>query len=190
VGGAGAVLCGWVGRAAGGGWRGGGPRRAAPRPRKGGGRGPPHRSGPTRPSPPRKRSRSRPGSAMTVDASPQGSIIYLEDVTVDFDGFKALRELNFYMDYRELRVVIGPNGAAKATLLEVIWGKVQPTAGRVIFGKNVDLIGRRENEIAALGIGRKFQTPSIFANLTVRENLELSRFRPSKGVFATLRSEL
>ena len=127
---------------------------------------------------------------MTVGASPQGSIIYLEDVTVDFDGFKALRELNFYMDYRELRVVIGPNGAGKTTLLDVISGKVQPTAGRVIFGKNVDLIGRRENEIAGLGIGRKFQTPSIFANLTVRENLELSRFRPSKGVFATLRSEL
>ncbi len=126
---------------------------------------------------------------MTVDASPQGSIIYLEDVTVDFDGFKALRELNFYMDYRELRVVIGPNGAGKTTLLDVISGKVEPTAGRVIFGKNTDLVGRRENEIAALGIGRKFQTPSIFANLTVRENLELSRFRPSKGVFATLRSE-
>jgi urea transport system ATP-binding protein len=127
---------------------------------------------------------------MTVDASPQGSIIYLEDVTVDYDGFKALRELNFFMDYRELRVVIGPNGAGKTTLLDVISGKVQPTAGRVIFGKDIELVGRRENEIAGLGIGRKFQTPSIFANLTVRENLELSRYRPSKGVFATLRSEV
>jgi urea transport system ATP-binding protein len=126
----------------------------------------------------------------TVGAGPGGSIIYLEDVTVDFDGFKALRELNFYMDHRELRVVIGPNGAGKTTLLDVISGKVQPTSGRVIFGKSTDLVGRRENEIAALGVGRKFQTPSIFANLTVRENLELSRFRPSKGVFATLRAEL
>src|SRR5262245_3645421 len=126
----------------------------------------------------------------SVGASPEGSIIYLEDVTVEFDGFKALRELNFFMDYRELRVVIGPNGAGKTTLLDVISGKVQPTAGRVIFGKSTDLVGRRENEIAGLGIGRKFQTPSIFANLTVRENLELSRFRPSKGVFATFRSEL
>ncbi len=126
---------------------------------------------------------------MTVGASPQGSIIYLEDVTVDYDGFKALRELNFFMDYRELRVVIGPNGAGKTTLLDVISGKVQPTAGRVIFGKDVELVGRRENEIASLGIGRKFQTPSIFANLTVRENLELSRFRASKGVFATFRAE-
>jgi urea transport system ATP-binding protein len=127
---------------------------------------------------------------MTVDASPKGSIIYLEDVTVDYDGFKALNTLNFFMDYRELRVVIGPNGAGKTTLLDVISGKVHPTSGRVIFGKDTDLVGRRENEIASLGIGRKFQTPSIFANLTVQENLELSRFRPRKGVFATFRSKL
>ncbi len=127
---------------------------------------------------------------MTVAGSAQGSIIYLEDVTVDFDGFKALRELNFYMDYRELRVVIGPNGAGKTTLLDVISGKVQPTSGRVIFGKHTDLVGRRENEIAALGIGRKFQTPSVFANLTVRQNLELSLARSSKGVFATLAARL
>src|SRR5881409_4027661 len=122
--------------------------------------------------------------------TPGGSIIYLEDVTVDYDGFKALNGLNFFVDYKELRVVIGPNGAGKTTLLDVISGKVQPSVGRVIFGRSTDLVGRRENEIAALGIGRKFQTPSIFANLTVRENLELSRFRPSKGVFATLRSAL
>jgi urea transport system ATP-binding protein len=100
------------------------------------------------------------------------SIIYLENVTVDFDGFKALHDLNFFMDYHELRVVIGPNGAGKTTLLDVISGKVQPAAGRVIFGKHSELVGLRENEIASLGIGRKFQTPSIFANLSVRENLE------------------
>jgi len=123
-------------------------------------------------------------------AAPEGSIIYLENVTVDFDGFKALHDLNFFMDHRELRVVIGPNGAGKTTLLDVISGKVQPVAGRVIFGKHTELTGRRENEIAALGIGRKFQTPSIFANLTVRENLELSVARPSKGVLATLRARL
>jgi urea transport system ATP-binding protein len=126
----------------------------------------------------------------SVDAAREGSIIYLEDVTVDFDGFKALRGLNFYMDHGELRVVIGPNGAGKTTLLDVISGKVRPTSGRVIFGRSTDLAGRREDEIAALGIGRKFQTPSIFGNLTVQENLELSRFRPSKGVFATLRARL
>src|SRR5262249_26400161 len=131
----------------------------------------------------------RAGS-MSTAASPQGSIIYLEDVTVDFDGFKALHALNFYMDYRELRVVIGPNGAGKTTLLDVISGKVQPAYGRGSFGKPRELVGLRENEIAALGIGRKFQTPSIFANLTVRENLELSLARPSKGVFATLTARL
>jgi urea transport system ATP-binding protein len=118
------------------------------------------------------------------------SIIYLEGVTVEFDGFRALHDLNFFMDHRELRVVIGPNGAGKTTLLDVISGKVQPVAGRVIFGRHTELIGRPENEIASLGIGRKFQTPSIFANLTVRENLELSLARPSKGVMATLRARL
>jgi urea transport system ATP-binding protein len=121
-------------------------------------------------------------------AAAEGSIIYLENVTVDFDGFKALHDLNFFMDYHELRVVIGPNGAGKTTLLDVVSGKVQPAAGRVIFGKHTELVGLRE--IAGLGIGRKFQTPSIFANLSVRENLELSLARPSKGVLATLRAQL
>ena len=123
-----------------------------------------------------------------MTGSPGGSIIYLEDVTVDYDGFKALNGLNFFMDYKELRVVIGPNGAGKTTLLDVISGKVQPSVGRVIFGRNTDLVGRRENEIASLGVGRKFQTPSVFANLTVRENLELALARASKGVLATLQA--
>ena len=114
------------------------------------------------------------------------SIIYLDDVTVDFDGFKALSRLNFYMDRRELRVVIGPNGAGKTTLLDVISGSVRPVTGRVIFGHHTDLTQLQENEIAALGIGRKFQTPSVFVNLTVRENVELSLRRPSKGVLSTL----
>ncbi|MBI4593600.1 MAG: urea ABC transporter ATP-binding protein UrtD [Candidatus Rokubacteria bacterium] len=114
------------------------------------------------------------------------AIIYLEDVTVDYDGFKALSHLNFFMDRRELRVVIGPNGAGKTTLLDVVSGRVRPAAGRVIFGHHTDLVPLSENEIAALGIGRKFQTPSVFVNLTVWENVELSLRRPSKGVFATL----
>ena len=113
-------------------------------------------------------------------------IIYLEDVTVDYDGFLALKRLNFYMDRQELRVVIGPNGAGKTTLLDAISGRVKPASGRVIFGHHTDLVALRENEIAALGIGRKFQTPSVFVNLTVRENVELSLRRASKGVFATL----
>ena len=113
-------------------------------------------------------------------------IVYLEDVTVSYDGFKALDRLNFVMDRRELRVVIGPNGAGKTTLLDVISGRVKPVHGRVIFGRNADLTTMAENQIAALGIGRKFQTPSVFVNLTVWENVELSLRRPSKGVVATL----
>ena len=115
-----------------------------------------------------------------------GAIIYCENVTVDYDGFKALSALNFFMDRRELRVVIGPNGAGKTTLLDVISGRVKPATGRVIFGHHTDLLPLRENEIAALGIGRKFQTPSVFVNLSVRDNVELSLRRASKGVFATL----
>ena len=118
--------------------------------------------------------------------SERGSIIYLEGVVVDYDGFKALNNLNFIVNYNELRVVIGPNGAGKTTLLDVICGKTKPAAGRVIFGKDQELIGKREDEIVKLGIGRKFQAPSIYANLTVWENLDLSLKRPSKGVFSTL----
>jgi urea transport system ATP-binding protein len=119
-------------------------------------------------------------------ASPATSIVYLDTVTVDYDGFKALNRLNFYMDRKELRVVIGPNGAGKTTLLDVISGRVRPATGRVIFGHHTDLTTLRENEIAALGVGRKFQTPSVFVNLGVRDNVDLSLRRASKGVFATL----
>ena len=114
------------------------------------------------------------------------SIIYLESVTVDFDGFKALNNLNFIANYNELRVVIGPNGAGKTTLLDVISGKVKPASGRVIFGRDTILTGLPEHEIATLGIGRKFQAPSIYGNLTVWDNLDLSLKRPSKGVLPTL----
>src|ERR1700739_542817 len=104
----------------------------------------------------------------------RGSIIYLEDVTVDFEGFKALRNLNFIVNYRELRVVIGPNGAGKTTLLDVISGRAKPEHGRVIFGDHTDLIPLAENDVVGLGIGRKFQTPSVFVNLSVWDNVELS----------------
>jgi len=125
-------------------------------------------------------------TAVESVATPGTSIVYLDTVTVDYDGFKALDRLNFYMDRKELRVVIGPNGAGKTTLLDVISGRVRPASGRVIFGHHTDLTHLRENEIAALGIGRKFQTPSVFVNLTVRDNVELSQKRASKGVLATL----
>jgi urea transport system ATP-binding protein len=122
---------------------------------------------------------------MRDTGSQHGSIVYLEDVTVDYDGFKALQGLTFFMDYRELRVVIGPNGAGKTTLLDVISGKVRPGSGRVIFGHNTDLLRLREHEIVALGVARKFQTPTLFPQLRVEENLELS-LKQNRGVFATL----
>src|SRR5918912_301726 len=118
-----------------------------------------------------------------------GSIIYLEEVTVDYDGFKALQGLTFFMDYQELRVVIGPNGAGKTTLLDVISGQVKPISGRVIFGKGTNLLQLREYEIVRLGVARKFQTPALFPQLSVSENLELS-LPQGRGVFATLLASL
>ncbi|HEY9768084.1 MAG TPA: urea ABC transporter ATP-binding protein UrtD [Coleofasciculaceae cyanobacterium] len=111
-------------------------------------------------------------------------ILEIEDLTVSFDGFKALNNLNFSLDAGELRVIIGPNGAGKTTFLDVITGKVQPTKGRVLFkGKNLQKIP--EYKIARMGIGRKFQTPRVYLNLTVRENLDLVCNR-NKNVFPTL----
>lgn len=111
-------------------------------------------------------------------------ILETENVTVSFDGFKALNQLNFSMDVGELRVVIGPNGAGKTTFLDVITGKVQPTVGQVMF-KGRNLRSLPEYKIARLGIGRKFQTPRIYLNLTPRENLEITSNR-NKNVFSTL----
>ncbi|MEH2276951.1 MAG: urea ABC transporter ATP-binding protein UrtD [Nostoc sp.] len=111
-------------------------------------------------------------------------ILETENVTVSFDGFKALNQLNFSMDVGELRVVIGPNGAGKTTFLDVITGKVQPTVGRVLF-KGRNLRSLPEHKIARLGIGRKFQTPRIYLNLTPRENLEITSNK-NKNVFSTL----
>ncbi|OKH22384.1 urea ABC transporter ATP-binding protein UrtD [Hydrococcus rivularis NIES-593] len=111
-------------------------------------------------------------------------ILEIENLTVSFDGFKALNQLNFSMNAGELRVIIGPNGAGKTTFLDVITGKVQPTEGRVLFeGRNLQRMP--EHKIARLGIGRKFQTPRVFLNLTVRENLDLAGNR-NKNVFSTL----
>ncbi|MEO0537119.1 MAG: urea ABC transporter ATP-binding protein UrtD [Cyanobacteria bacterium P01_A01_bin.123] len=111
-------------------------------------------------------------------------ILEIDNVTVSFDGFKALNNLNFSMNEGELRVIIGPNGAGKTTFLDVITGKVQPTTGVARF-KGKDLSRQKEHEIARLGIGRKFQTPRVYLNLTPRENLELSCNR-DKNVLTTL----
>src|SRR5437763_4282037 len=116
-------------------------------------------------------------------------ILRVHEVTVRFGAFKALNELNFSLQRGELRVVIGPNGAGKTTLLDVITGKVRPRAGRVFFQPNDkrqrDITHYPEQQIASLGIGRKFQTPNIFKSLTVLENLRLSLKYP-RGVFASL----
>jgi urea transport system ATP-binding protein len=103
-----------------------------------------------------------------------GTIVYLEDVSVSFDGFQALQGVSLYVDRGELRALIGPNGAGKSTLLDVICGQVKPDKGRIIFGETTDLSGLEPYQIAALGIGRKFQTPSVFKYLTLFENLTLA----------------
>ncbi|GAP98194.1 urea ABC transporter, ATPase protein UrtD [Leptolyngbya sp. NIES-2104] len=97
----------------------------------------------------------------------------IENLTVSFDGFKAINNLNFDLNEGELRVIIGPNGAGKTTFLDTITGKTQPTIGTVHFkGRNTK--GLKEHQISQLGVGRKFQTPRVYLNLTPRENLELS----------------
>ncbi len=103
-----------------------------------------------------------------------GRILYLEDVHVSFDGFKAINGLSLDIAPGELRCVIGPNGAGKTTMMDIITGKTRPDKGQVFFGSTIDLLRYREPEIAALGIGRKFQKPTVFEQLSVYENLELA----------------
>jgi urea transport system ATP-binding protein len=107
------------------------------------------------------------------DAS-RGIMLYLEDITVSFDGFRALNALTLYVDVGELRCIIGPNGAGKTTMMDVITGKTRPDSGSAWFGQNIDLLGLTEPEIAQAGIGRKFQKPTVFEHHTVFENLELA----------------
>jgi urea transport system ATP-binding protein len=101
-------------------------------------------------------------------------VLMLEGVNKTFDGFKAISELTFYMDEGELRVIIGPNGAGKSTMLDLITGRTKPDSGKIEFGKNTDLTALCEYEINRLGIGRKFQTPSVYVDHTVFENIWLS----------------
>ena len=110
--------------------------------------------------------------------------LYIEDLTVSFDGFKAVDSLNLYVDKDELRVVIGPNGAGKTTVLDLICGKTKSTAGSIKF-KDTELTNLSEHEIVHAGVGRKFQTPSIYENLSVYENLEIS-YPKGRGVFGSL----
>ncbi len=111
-------------------------------------------------------------------------LLSIEDLTVSFDGFKAVDSLNLYVDKDELRVVIGPNGAGKTTVLDLICGKTKSTSGTIKF-KGKELTKLSEHEIVRSGVGRKFQTPSIYENLTVFQNLEVS-FPRGRGVFGCL----
>jgi urea transport system ATP-binding protein len=124
----------------------------------------------------------------SVDVS-HGAILYLEDITVSFDGFRALNKLTLDIGVGELRCVIGPNGAGKTTMMDVITGKTRPDTGTAFFGQTMDLTRMSEPQIAHAGIGRKFQRPTVFENHSVFENLELA-MKMNKGVKATLFARL
>jgi urea transport system ATP-binding protein len=114
-----------------------------------------------------------------------GRILYLEDVNVSFDGFKAINNLSLDIGVGELRCIIGPNGAGKTTMMDIITGKTKPDSGQVFFGSTINLLRHNEPEIAQMGIGRKFQKPTVFEHLSVFENLELA-LKTAKGVAASM----
>jgi len=118
-----------------------------------------------------------------------GVVLYMEDITVSFDGFRALNNLSLAIDVGELRCIIGPNGAGKTTLQDVITGKTRPDSGSVFFGQTLDCSKMTEPQIAQAGIGRKFQKPTVFENHTVFENLELA-IKANKGVWNSLFGKL
>jgi len=120
----------------------------------------------------------------------ENSIVFVDDVSVSFDGFLAINHLSVILEPGELRCMIGPNGAGKTTMLDVITGKTKPTSGHVyMHGQREELTAHSEYEIARLGIGRKFQRPTVFPNHSVFENLELA-MAANKGVFASLARKL
>lgn len=132
---------------------------------------------------------SAPGLVAALAAksarSLSGGLLYLNNVTVSFDGFKALKGLSLVVDAGEMRAIIGPNGAGKTTMMDVITGKTRPDEGDVFFEGRIDLTRHDEAEIAGLGIGRKFQKPTVFEFHSVWDNLELA-LKGERGVFATL----
>jgi urea transport system ATP-binding protein len=118
-----------------------------------------------------------------------GVVLYLEDISVSFDGFRALDKLSLAIDAGELRCIIGPNGAGKTTMMDVITGKTRPDTGRAFFGQTIDLTRLTEAQIAHAGVGRKFQKPTIFEHHTAFENLELA-MKADKRVRRTLFAKL
>ena len=139
------------------------------------------------------KARDRVFDFMATQSSPvdvrHGPILYMEDVTVSFDGFKAINNLNLTIDDGELRCIIGPNGAGKTTMMDIITGKTRPTEGSVWFGSRHNLLQMNEPDIASLGIGRKFQKPTVFEALSVFENLELA-MAADKRIFPTLTARM
>lgn len=123
-----------------------------------------------------------------IETSGSG-ILYLEGVNVSFDGFKAINDLNFYVDEGELRCLIGANGAGKTTMMDIITGKTRPDSGIVRYAGHLDLVGVTESDIALAGIGRKFQKPTVFEQLNVFENLELA-MSDNKSFWWTLRHKI
>ena len=129
---------------------------------------------------------------MSIDGQPKSAatsmaprmVLDVEDLTVSFDGFRAIDGLNLYVDRGELRVIIGPNGAGKTTLLDLVCGRTRASRGRIRF-MGEDVTRLPEHQIVRAGIGRKFQTPSIYENLSVFANLEVS-FPRGRGVFGAL----
>jgi urea transport system ATP-binding protein len=136
----------------------------------------------------RKAGFSRVATPGDVDIT-HGRILYLEEVCVSFDGFKAINKLSLDIAPGELRCIIGPNGAGKTTMMDIITGKTRPDSGTVFFGSTIDLLRHNEPQIAQLGIGRKFQKPTFFEQLSVFENLELA-LKTHKGVTASMRFRL
>ena len=131
---------------------------------------------------------SHPEEFGTLDLS-HGVVLYLEDVSVSFDGFKALNNLSLAIDAGELRCIIGPNGAGKTTMMDVVTGKTRPDTGHAFFGQTIDLTRLTEAQIAHAGIGRKFQKPTIFEHHSAFENLELA-MKADKRVRRTLFAKL
>lgn len=124
----------------------------------------------------------------TLDTT-HGVVLYLDDVTVSFDGFRALNKLSLAIDVGELRCIIGPNGAGKTTMMDVITGKTRADSGSVFFGQTLDCSKMTEPKIAQAGIGRKFQKPTVFENHSVFENLELA-IKTNKSVWNSLFGKL
>ncbi|MDP1902251.1 MAG: urea ABC transporter ATP-binding protein UrtD [Rubrivivax sp.] len=115
----------------------------------------------------------------------QGVVLYVDEITVSFDGLRALNKLSLTIDVGELRCIIGPNGAGKTTMMDCITGKTRPDSGTVFFGSNIDLLRLSEPQIAQIGVGRKFQKPTVYEQLSVFENLELA-LKADRGVRAAL----